>query len=36
VFNLGAAVTQYRVMTKIDTTSNQKLFHVAFQKDYAL
>jgi hypothetical protein len=36
VFNLGASVTQYRVMTKIDTTSNQKLFHVAFQKDYAL
>ncbi|MGX9944863.1 hypothetical protein ACTG4Q_20575 [Bradyrhizobium denitrificans] len=36
VFNLGAAVTQYRVLTRIDTSTNQRVFHVGWQKDYAL
>lgn len=36
VFNLGAAVTQYRVKTRTDTSTNQRTFHVAWQKDYAL
>lgn len=36
VFNLGAAVTQYRVLTRTDTSTNQRVFHVGWQKDYAL
>lgn len=36
VFNLGASITQYRVKTSLTTSSNQRIFHVAFQKDYAL
>jgi len=36
VFNLGAAITQYRVLTRTDSSTNQRCFHVAWQKDYAL
>jgi hypothetical protein len=36
VFNLGAAITQYRVLTRTDSSTNQRAFHVAWQKDYAL
>jgi hypothetical protein len=36
VFNLGAAVTQFRKLTRLDTTSNQRVFHVGWQKDYAV
>lgn len=36
VFNLGAAITQFRVDTQITTSTNQKTFHVAWQKDYSL
>jgi hypothetical protein len=36
VFNLGAAVTQFRVQTELATSTNQRVFHVAWQKDYAL
>lgn len=36
VFNLGAAVTQFRKLTRLDTSTNQRVFHVAWEKDYAL
>ncbi|MCA1379387.1 hypothetical protein I6F34_00935 [Bradyrhizobium sp. BRP05] len=36
VFNLGAAITQFRILTRLDTSTNQRVFHVAWQKDYAL
>jgi hypothetical protein len=36
VFNLGAAITQFRILTRTDTSTNQRVFHVAWQKDYAL
>ena len=36
VFNLGAAITTFRVSTAITTSTNQRVFHVGWQKDYSL
>jgi hypothetical protein len=36
VFNLATAITQFRILTRTDTSTNQRVFHVAWQKDYAL
>ncbi|MEY9138502.1 hypothetical protein ABIE79_010030 [Bradyrhizobium diazoefficiens] len=36
VFNLGAAITQFRKLTRLDTSTNQRVFHVGWQKDYAV
>lgn len=36
VFNLGAAVSAYKIDTRGTTTSAQKTFHAAYRKDYAL
>lgn len=36
IFNLGAAVTQYRIQTDIGTDNALRTFHVAWRKDYAL
>ncbi len=36
VFNLGAPVTQFRKDNSISTNTANKVFHVGWQKDYAL
>lgn len=36
VFNLGAAVSAYKIDLRGTTTTAQKTFHIAFRKDYAL
>ena len=36
VFNLGAAVTQFRIQTDTTTDNVLRTFHVAWRKDYAL
>lgn len=36
VFNLGAAVTQFRIQTDITTDNALRTFHVAWRKDYVL
>jgi hypothetical protein len=36
VFNLGAAVSAFRKDTQMTTQTSQKVFHVAWSKDYAL
>lgn len=36
IFNLGAAVTSYRIQTDTTTDNALRTFHVAWRKDYAL
>lgn len=36
VFNLGTAITQFRKLTRTESTTNQRCFNVGWQKDYAL